>query len=783
MKRIVWIFIFAIFGLAAEAFADTSTVFPLSSPKKDVLIFEIRIPLEQFQLKDVTTTSGLFQRLVWKDLQGIEGKSGLSLIGLPETPIHTSTWAFPLASTIADIKVEPFGKSRVFKSTRLYPVQGLNAEDYDDSLTQAGITFAHNPNLWLNQGNTKVKALLHRNLAVADSNIKSVSIELSDYEPASSTLILYESYRVKIRFTPLSVCYRNIQQEKPAYDALADPVLLGQIPAVVQGSANLSTWANHPCVELQSHKEIVPSELLVIYPPEFAEAAAQFQLHKQSLGISTAIVSTDSIPKTINGSLQAEDIKAYVKQNYESNFHRLRWLLLLGDVDSIPSFYDKNCLSGINAKLQGCRNSGYYAVHNSGDAYYGQLIGSLPDEIPSIGIGRLPARIGNLGQPDAEALAIVQKIIQYESGIGFKPDFFYRTILAANLEGMTERNKQIAKPGTYAAVVEEKMAPVLVQALAVEPLRIYKSTLGPPVTHWTADKPISDGIIQAGMKADVLSPWEAGSLLTLHQGHGLWNGWEAPNFNTEQIKGLQPPSDGIGSLVLSINCHAGMFDSETVNLPSNQPTAQTYPLAANYFGESMIRDANGSVAFLGASRESNTTRNKVFGPILIQGLFGTESSSPRAGRLRLGDWLNWARAQTFQSAPSDPRLGFNAQAREHILIYNLLGDPSLMLRRGAIESKFRLQSITPVFESGQVIGQKLQLSLLPNTTLPPELNEPGLQPRVVAIDPAHSLPLATADLGANGDFTLDIPAPWPSQIHLIMSGRDLVTKTLDVSLP
>jgi hypothetical protein len=137
---------------------------------------------------------------------------------------------------------------------------------------------------------------------------------------------------------------------------------------------------------------------LIITHPDFMSAAQALRTHKLTLGISTAIVSTDTISNNFgdgSGNVTDTQIKDYIKDFHARSYIRLQWVLLLGDSEFIPTHYTN-------------QQNTWDTAMNAGDQFYGQL----DDDdlsIPVFGIGRFPVDTYD------QAQIIVDKIVAFET--------------------------------------------------------------------------------------------------------------------------------------------------------------------------------------------------------------------------------------------------------------------------------------------------------------------------------------------------------------------------------
>lgn len=147
--------------------------------------------------------------------------------------------------------------------------------------------------------------------------------------------------------------------------------------------------AGQTCDVITGECTMSGSDYLIITHDNFYEKILPLANSKQNQGFVTKIVKTSEIPKS-GVSLTAQEIAQYVKNQYDNYLPKPQYLLLVGDVDYIPTF------------------DGYeYAGSNTPtDLYYSAMDS---DYLPDIAVGRLPVNTA------AETQTIVNKILNYNT--------------------------------------------------------------------------------------------------------------------------------------------------------------------------------------------------------------------------------------------------------------------------------------------------------------------------------------------------------------------------------
>ena len=171
-----------------------------------------------------------------------------------------------------------------------------------------------------------------------------------------------------------------------------------------------------------------PQPLLILTPTHLKEELEPLKRHKEATGITTLILSLDSLYEVFPGRDEAEKVKRCIAHYHQNE--GIGHVMLVGDSDVFPVRYtttDRVCEEAFNTAF--CPTDLYYAALYYSDGtfddwdwnqngYFGELHGeSQPGEInidkvslaPVVAVGRFPVK-------SVEAMRrVVQKIIRYET--------------------------------------------------------------------------------------------------------------------------------------------------------------------------------------------------------------------------------------------------------------------------------------------------------------------------------------------------------------------------------
>ena len=371
-------------------------------------------------------------------------------------------------------------------------------------------------------------------------------------------------------------------------------------------------------------------DFLIITDSALLDAANTLAARRNAQGLSTHVVTT----LNISGSTAA-DIKAYIQNAYDTWIPRPSYLLLLGDAELIPTFYQTVHLYGGYPANTLIGTDLYYAILNgppsTAPPFYSEYW------TPDIFYGRIP--VDNLTQ----ANLVINKIIEYEDrqwnvpGTALVAGYFQDS----NTDGYEDRR--------FILTSEEIHDFLLGQGFDVE--RLYQTHSGVTPTNY------NNGQYDAGLPlpADLLRPtysWDAdatdinnaindGRFVVFHRDHGgsanagHGNGWGHPYYLDTDVAALNNTDHF--TVVFTINCETGWFDGET----------DTF-LAVSFesLSEVFLRESDGgAVGVVGATRVSYSGHNDAMAKGFVDAIWPNfdPPRGPRVAQLRMGEVLNYGK--------------------------------------------------------------------------------------------------------------------------------------------
>lgn len=382
-------------------------------------------------------------------------------------------------------------------------------------------------------------------------------------------------------------------------------------------------------------------EFLIIYHDTFKKAAEALAQWKNMRGLPTDMVSITKVGATVS------EIKEYIREMKESPSSQLSYVLLIGDVDTIPSEKITDSPSGYNI------TDYYYSTRKdpqSGTEFV----------LPWLSIGRMTVKTAE------EAVTVVDKIIAYEKNPPEDPGYYTRMLFAAYFQDKRPRDGKAER--AYMKTMEEIRKHMVALGFSVE--RVYV-TSNPDMREYLDGTEVPDEvkaiIVDKDTATEMLKSAASRGYLTIgHRDHGGSHGWVHPPFwiyHLDDIQGDTP------SVFYSINCLTGRFDSRSER---------------DSFAEKLLKVKGGAPSVIAATRPSHTWLNDDLMNALFDALWagvlptfpgGTASYSVKYHRL--GDVLNYAK--TYLPVALS---GSRDYIKDHFEIYHVIGDPTLELWTG-----------------------------------------------------------------------------------------------------
>lgn len=390
----------------------------------------------------------------------------------------------------------------------------------------------------------------------------------------------------------------------------------------------------------QSSASVAAPDVLVVCPQEFRTALAPWATYRRSQGHELLIVE----PPATSAELQAT-----VRRVAASG--ALKYLVLVGDVPGADQKTPSDQSVTVPTQYVRARVNVRWGSEPwiATDQLYAEVDG---DESPDLAVGRIPA------DSATELAAVVRKVIRYEE--------------QSTLGPWQRRIEVVAGQGGFGRVAD-----ALVEAAGRQ---VLQQTV--PAGYAIGQTWASPGSPHSPPPGEICPlvrrQLGEGCLAWVYLGHGWYSELDRvatptgqrPLLCLEDVPQLKCGAES--PLAVLVACYTGAIDAPR-----------------DCLGEELLLAEHGPVAVIAATRVSMPYGNAVLGCELLRACFRDESAT-------VGDMLRTARTRALVDAPRDalrtsldglarglspPPVDLATERREHVLMYQLLGDPLLRLRR------------------------------------------------------------------------------------------------------
>ena len=498
--------------------ANGSWLVELVSATAEEVVLDVRV--DDFVSGEIDAGGTLYQRV------GLAHTGTTQEIGKPELPVIGRFVAIPPGASV-DVEVIP-SKAAGYPDYLVYPAQ-MPPSDHDPIedppfvIDEAGYA---SDTLYPAEQATAGPPQTMRDLTVVHLNIYPLQ-----YNPARRELYLTHEMRIRLSFSggAESLLQDGGARADDAFDDLCEEFVVncaavGPLPAARAG-----------------RPDTMGAEYLIVTAPEYISAAETLGAWKNERGIRTVVRTTNDTGAT------ASSIKAFIGMAYDTWNPKPVYVLLFGDVESIPVHYVTEHLeAGVN----------YPAEHKIGTDLYYVTMGGSSDLLPDLHLGRISA------DSLTEATHIVDRIIAYETNPPADGAFYDHVMLAGYFQDESPRDG--TEDRLFIRTCEDIRDYLVTQGYAVQ--RIYYSQSSVTPTHYYDDTALPADLLKPGFAWDggstnIIDAINSGAFLVAHRDHGSPSGWAQPTFYTSQVNSLANGTET--PVVFSINCESGFFDTET----------------------------------------------------------------------------------------------------------------------------------------------------------------------------------------------------------------------------
>jgi len=465
---------------------------------------------------------------------------------------------------------------------------------------------------------------------IRDIPFIKLQINPIQYNPAQGLVTIYDSITIQITWIQKNPIYVDHEFKSTPYYLYYQSIFSNW-----QIFSETTTLIPSPLRPL--NEPIDGCEYLIITHPDFIAAAETLATWKDQKGIVTKVVDLKKTGYT------AENIRAYIQQAYDNWATKPSYVLLIGDVEYVPTNY--------------LYIHPYHGSETATDMWYVTVAGD--DHHPDMFIGRISADTAQ------QATLIVDKIIKYEQSPPAQPSFYSDVTVAAYFQ---DHNPKDGYEDRRFVLTSEEIRDYL-QTKSFDVQRIYYTEHDVNPTnyndgYYANGEPLPPELLKPGFPwngnhVDISTAINSGTLLLNHRDHGFTYGWGDPYYDITHIASLS--NNDLLPIVFSINCCSGQFDTD-----ENESFCETF----------VRHTTGGAVGVIGASRVSYSGYNDY----LCRGFYDAiwPDFDPAIGGAipvySLGQVLNYGKtymSNTWGSGSTYERITFE--------MFHFFGDPTMEL--------------------------------------------------------------------------------------------------------
>lgn len=534
-------------------------------------------------------------------------------------------------------------------------------------------------------------------------------IAVVKFDPADSTIYFLQRVTLFIKTRPsLSKPFRPKRSSKIAEMARTEAV------SKLFGGSNVNS-TEYMKVDRGGFNPTVPPSLdgspvayLIITNQELEESFETFRDWKTLCGYPAVIRTVEWIEDNYPGSDRAEKVRNFIKDAYE--LWGVQWILLGGDHEIIPMRYVYVNLPGAG-EYRVLPTDRYYSClegnwNLDGDNTFGEMEDSI-DLYPDVFVGRFPVRY-----PE-EVQTIVSKVMNYEENTGMGNRSYVERALFMGSSMFAE--------GDGADLCE--------QVASRFPNNYFKGKI---------------------YETENYNPTTEEFIDSLNQGYGIVFTESHASFSFLKVCFTPSRSFRVGHIYMLENSSTPFF-IHMVNCNSGGTDREC--LADNF-----IRAGGGAFAVFSTTRLNYPYVDLSMTESLYDSLFMGDAGG-------LAQWINQGQLPFIPYAEL-----YENYSRYIILGYNLLGDPSLILKTTTPKS---LQVASPA--NIPLGSQRFAVTVYDSTT--------GLPISGVRVTVSKEAEIYTSALtGLAGEAIFYIEPETPGTLHVCVSGKDVITKCVDVGV-
>jgi hypothetical protein len=457
-------------------------------------------------------------------------------------------------------------------------------------------------------------------------------------------------------------------------------------------------------------------DVLVVSPKDYVAQADAWKKHREAQGHKVAFREPGA------------DVAATVKDAWEKSGKKLRFVLILGDVEQVACATVPRKATGQAAALDTDPNI-------ATDAPYADTDG---DGVPDLAIGRVPADTA------AEAGAYLARAIAYETDQDFG-EWRDKLDVVAGTGGFGPE-VDLALEALSKQIISKKVPQ------SVDVTMTYARTLSP---YCPPPAEFADYAVKR---------WNEGALVVAYVGHGSERNVDSvtdgpdryPIFGLDQVARVAAQHGAPISAFVA--CSTGHFDGRR-----------------DCLAEELVKRPKGPVVVIASSRVSSPYSNGIVANEMLRALYVTRSAT--AGEMLVdlkralaGDGSGDPTRQLIENIGQQMYEPDPAARRvdrlDHVNLYNLLGDPCLVIARpsdltvaaapASPGGTIRVTGTAPFDGTATVVLEKRRDAPF----RPPITQKKTAEDYRTVYDAANSRRIASADAAVKaGEFACDVAVP------------------------
>jgi len=386
----------------------------------------------------------------------MEGLDVMDEYGSPMLPVEIRSYAIPQGYELSQVTVIPLDETFLPGSYDVLPAEAYWPFSVEDTLPEtpwedpvvygAGVVFPAEDH--------SVEGIS----TLGGVDVLTIRLHPVRYHAESQMISYYEGMNVIIELV------ESGETRSDGNGGLRDHHR-SELETLVSNPTSLDSYHSHHATRAGD------VDYLIITSNSLRSTFQRLADHREDKGLSTEILTVESITGTYSGKDTQEKIRNAIKNRYQEN--GLRYVVLGGDVDVVPA-------RGMRTQV-----GAYVENSNPGDVYYGGLDGNWNsdndgywgeayegDHLQEVAVGRIPASTA------AEANRYINKVIQYEN----EPNVEYlnQNLYAAQL---------LDSSSDYAVETEKE---IRINPSGIQPIKQYENARTASRSSFTRE--INDGV-------------------------------------------------------------------------------------------------------------------------------------------------------------------------------------------------------------------------------------------------------------------------------------------------